>query len=460
MPHTQPRARSRHYALMSLVALLVACAPSGALLAQSAARPLWTRDSIRSSILGEQRFLRISLPAFYDAPWNAPERFPVLIVLDAEVELPFTATAATARTLGEGSGVPAMPPVIIVGVETPNPGRFRDMTPPPVRPFVGRLPGFPAPGGAREFLRFLSEELRPYIAARYRTQSTTVLAGHSLTGSFAAWAFGQAPEFLDGAIALSPTPGWLTDDALAGRQVLDGIAGRTAPGRLFLATGTAERHVDAGGQLFATELRTRNVAGLAFEHQRIPGVAHFHTGGPLGMIPGLQFVFRPISLSGFQLEHEEGEDRLSKFTAMFDSTRRAFLLGARQLGLAERLPLNFLSLQARGLTDTALAPLQLRLCLEIAASYPTLWNGHDCAGDALARMGRTPEAAASYRRGSEAARTVGDSATAERLTRKAEPPRGRPDARRDDRAAPRTGSDAMREPRRTVSGMPASTPAR
>ena len=182
--------------------------------------------------------MRISLPAFYGAPYLAPERFPVLIVLDASAELPFTAIAATARTLAEGTNTPAMPPLIIVGVETPNPSRFRDLTPPPVRPFVPSA-GFPNPGGAPAFLRFLSEELRPYIAAQYRTQSATFLAGHSLSGSFAAWAFGHAPEFLTGAIALSPTPGWLTDDALAGRQVLDGIAARTRPGRLFLATVSA-----------------------------------------------------------------------------------------------------------------------------------------------------------------------------------------------------------------------------
>lgn len=426
MPHKQTVVTSRYHALRALVALLlVACAPTRSLLAQNTIPPLWTRDSIRSSILGEIRFLRISLPAFYNAAWNAPERFPLLIRLDAEAELPFTAIAATARQLGLGGGTPVMPQVIIVGVETPNPGRFHDLTPPPVRPFVGLLPGFRAPGGAPAFLRFLSEELHPYIAARYRTQSTTILAGHSLSGSFAAWAFGQAPNFLAGAIALSPTPGWLNDEALAGRQVLDGIAARTTPGRLFLATGTAERYLDTAVQLFAAELRARNVAGLVFEHQRIPEVSHGLTGGPLGMIPGLQFLFRPVSLSGFQPEFEDGEDALSKFSAIYDSTRAAYLLGAHQLGLAERLPLDFLSQHALRYGGPALAPLRLRLCQEMTTGYPTLWNGYDCAGDALARIGRASEATASYLRGSEAARIAGDSATAERLKRKAEP---RPDA--------------------------------
>ena len=139
----------------------------------------------------------------------------------------------------------------------------------------------------------------------------------------------------------------------------------------------------------------------------------------------------PSSYSGWKPESEDGEDALSKFSAIYDSTRTAYLLGARQLGLLQRLPLNFLGLHARQLGWPAVAPLQLRLCQEITTWYPTLWNGFDCAGDALARIGRAAEATASYRRGSEAARIAGDSATAERIRRKAEPRPDAPDAQRE-----------------------------
>lgn len=420
MPRKYSLVASHFRALKALIAfLLVACATGRHLLAQNANQTIWTRDSIHSSILGETRFLRISLPAFYNAAWNAPERFPVLIALDADMDLVFTASAASVRIMAEGlnAGTPTIPPLIIVGVETPNPGRFHDLTPPPIRPFVP-LDGFRAPGGAPAFLRFLSEELRPYIAARYRTNSSTFLAGHSLSGSFAAWAFGHAPDFLSGVIALSPTPGWLTEDTLAGRQVIDGIAARSKPGRLFLASGSAEHYLGSGVQSFAAALHPRSASGVVFEYAKIPDAAHGQVAF-LGMIPGLRYIFRPVSLASYQLEFEDGEDRLAKFSAMFDSTRNAFVTGARQLGLPERLPFSFLGLQARGMTDATLAPLQLRLCQEMVASYPTLWNGHDCAGDALARLRRASEAAASHGRAIEAARSVGDSATADRLTRKA-----------------------------------------
>ena len=79
-------------------------------------------------------------------------------------------------------------------------------------------------------------------------------------------------------------------------------------------------------------------------------------------MPGLLFLFRPASLSSSQLEFEDGEDRLSKFSAVFDSTYAAYLLGALQLALLERLPESFLGLQSRGVGDTVLAPPQFRLC--------------------------------------------------------------------------------------------------
>ena len=40
----------------------------------------------------------------------------------------------------------------------------------------------PTAGGADEFLRFLSDELIPWVEGQYRTASFRVLVGHSLGG--------------------------------------------------------------------------------------------------------------------------------------------------------------------------------------------------------------------------------------------------------------------------------------
>ena len=385
--------------------------------AQSTALLLWTRDSIHSQVLGETRALRISLPVGYDARDYAAERYPVLIVLDADADIPFAATIANARAMG-GTNAPAMPRLIIVGVETGGRNRFRDLTLPTADDTAHRVDGG---GGAPAFLRFLSTELQPYLATRYRTLPFTVLSGHSLSGSFARWAFGQAPQFLAGAIALSPSP-------LETARILDGIQARGTPGRLIVVTGTAEGGLDSAAQSFAAALRSRNVAALAFAHERIADVSHDHTA-TLGMIPGLRFIFRPGSLSAYQIGFDEvsaTSAMLSRFNAVFDSTRAAYLRGAAELGLPQRLPLSFLVSQGNWYQAPATAPLLMRLCQEMVGFYPTLFRGFECAGDAQTRLGHSAEAAASYRRAIDAARALGDSAAADRIARKAATSSGKP----------------------------------
>jgi hypothetical protein len=110
----------------TLVIALVANAPVRA--QDPANPPLWIKDSIRSTVLGETRMLRISLPLEYDAREFAAVRYPVLIVLDADEDPYFTANVASVRALGV-AGPPMIPRLIIVGVETPDGmSRIHDMT--------------------------------------------------------------------------------------------------------------------------------------------------------------------------------------------------------------------------------------------------------------------------------------------------------------------------------------------
>jgi hypothetical protein len=233
-----------------------------------------------------------------------------------------------------------------------------------------------------------------------------------LTGFFATWAFGQSPDFLKGVMAVSPTP-------LEPKRVLDGIMARTAPGRLFVVNGTAEAYLDSATQEFAAALNARPIPGRVFEYRRLAEVSH-EQAGPQGMVPALLFMFRPVSLAGYQFELLDGALPTARFHFVFDSTRQAYVRGAHQLDLPERLPIGFLLSQRLSYQDVGLAPLLLRVCEEIITSYPALWHGPDCAGDAQLRLGRATEARASFHRAAERARAAGDTASAVRLTRKAD----------------------------------------
>lgn len=409
--------RHNRRALTILAALLMGTSPiTNPLRAQPGSPVLWMADSIRSQVLGSTRQLRVALPLGYDAPENAMERYAVLIVLDADFEPAFSATVANVRALSGLSGA-VLPRMIVVGVPTGN-TRYHDMTPPPDDSATA-----PGAGGAPAFLQFLSTELRPYVAARYRgTHNTMVLVGHSLSGLFTNWAFGHAPQFVTGAIALSPSPN-LDGLKSAGQQVREGLMARTAPGRLFILTSTSEDGLDSANSVLAAKLRARPKPRWEFEHQRVTGASH-STTEVIGVVPGLRFVFRPASLDGLMWHNDGTEASVSKLIVAFDSARAVYVRGADELHLPPRLPFLWLINQSNAISDPRAARLRLHLCQATIDFYPTRWNGFECAGDTEVKLGRREEAEANYRRGVEVARTAGDSAAAERIVRKEQGLRG------------------------------------
>ena len=374
--------------------------------AQGAAPPLWTVQTLESKVLGAARRIRVSLPPGYEAPENAEERYGVLISLDGQADVTFGATAAMTHAMAAGSS-PAIPRLIVVGVETRDATRYRDTTPP--------FPGAPdGAGGAPAFLRFLSTELRPHLAARYRTNSVTVLLGHSMTALFTAWAFGQASD-LTAAVAFSPSLP-VASGGFA-RQALDGIIARRTPGRLFLAIGSQEgAPMVEASQTFIAGLNARPSAGRDVEFYEVPDASHGNTVS-LGLVKALQFVFRPVSLAGHPLERSGLEFEAPKLVEIFEGIRDRYLRGTRQLGMPERLPLTFLRYWSRTQAPE-LAPFALRVCEELMTSYPPVFTGYECAADAQARLGRSEEAGANYRRGIDLARKAGNVDAAERIARK------------------------------------------
>jgi len=129
--------------------------------------------------------------------------FPVFYVLDGDA---FFATAIEIARMREWG---RLSPSIIVGVAYPSrsfydgPRRTYDFTPP------GEVdPDFVASelGGANQFLGFLTNELKPWVAAHYRVDpSRQIIFGHSLAGMFVLHAMVTAPRSFDVYLVASPT---------------------------------------------------------------------------------------------------------------------------------------------------------------------------------------------------------------------------------------------------------------
>jgi predicted alpha/beta superfamily hydrolase len=235
------------------------------------------RHEIMSGELNELREISVVLPQEYLDQPNAS--YPVLYVLDGIEQMPHTVGTATAlHTYGE------MPALIIVGVDSTD--RTLDMTP-------TVLPGVENSGGADKFLDFLVDELKPYIAERYRTNNYSMLAGHSFGGLLVTYSLIARPEEYQARFAFSPSLRFL------GSELVKQLKARITAGmdRSFFymnVGGEQQRVLDA----FHSTRTTLSGASqdLAWKAVELPDETHFTTP-VIGQFQVFRELFRDWKLS-------------------------------------------------------------------------------------------------------------------------------------------------------------------
>jgi len=384
--------------LLSAIALipLLSSRPLGG---QMAASPItWTQQTLKSTALGTERRLFISLPQDYG--WNRGRRYPVLLLLDAEDVEQFTAAVANARFLGSRDETP---PLIIVGI--PNGAdRTHDLTPTAASP---PLTQFPTAGGADHFLTFLADEVLPAVRQQYRTLPLAILAGHSFGGLFGAYA-ATRPTAFGAIIAMSPSLWWNNDSAAV--RYADLVAHRTAPLRLFVSSGAYEPPIDRTTLRFAARLDSAKNPTVAFGHRRYVDDSHGLTPLP-SLVDGLRFIFKPVSLASTPFNRFEPTgtppDSTTVLAGLAEMQRR-YAAGARSLGLPEDLPESAIN----GVGGLAIYFKQPGAALAIlrrdVERFPESAMAYDGLGDALIAAGDTAGAVKAYRQAVTNAQQAGD----------------------------------------------------
>lgn len=215
---------------------------------QSVSIPDTEVHPIHSTIVNDDFELWIARPqaGFIPTPAEPPK---VLFVLDAN--LCFGTVVETTRLMHKLYG--ELPPLLVLGIAYPTEDSFlqgrlrnRDFTPSEDNRFDEMAATFtpptpvrsvePAMGGADAFLRFLEEEVKPYVAARFEfSQSKTTVFGSSLGGLLVTYASLQRPEMFSHFIAASPSLWW-------DNEMMFEIEPNSAPcgTQLFLTAGGLE----------------------------------------------------------------------------------------------------------------------------------------------------------------------------------------------------------------------------
>lgn len=145
-------------------------------------------ETITSSILGQDRKVKIQLPRDYS--YNSNTKYPIFIVFDGDYM--FESVAGNVDHIGYWED---MPPAIVVGINQVD-TRFEDCM------FSGKN-SLPVDSSAN-FFEFIGMELMPYIEKKYRVGTFRVAVGHGDTANFINYYLLKPQPMFQGFICISP----------------------------------------------------------------------------------------------------------------------------------------------------------------------------------------------------------------------------------------------------------------
>ena len=246
------------------------------------------RDSINSAILNEKRIIQVVLPRGYK-PGTA-DKYDVLYVLDGDGN---TKLAMDVQRFIEDEAY--MPKIIVVGVL--NTDRNRDLTP-------THVDDNKTSGGADKFLRFLKNELIPYINKTYPSNGDNTIFGHSFGGLFVTYALLNDPQVFQSYIAADPSYWW--DKGYMNKVAIDKLSRIANFNKTFYITGREGEPYKGMGIVTMDSILKKNApADLIWKDVPYPDETHGSVRLK-SMYDGLKFTYAGYNTKGVEFHPMNG----------------------------------------------------------------------------------------------------------------------------------------------------------
>ncbi len=230
--------------------------------------------TIESKILSEERTISVFLPIGYQ---DNDFRYPVVYTLDGHF-VPRLMNVTSAMEHLDGQGM--IPQMIIIGIDAPN--SIRDY-------FPTELEGRPGSGQADNFIKFISDELQPWVDSTYRTVPYNILSGASNSGLLTFYTYLSQPELFSAYLAASPSIGWCKEFILEKISDRFGQDIQTAPAiYMNYATDDIESIVLSAMPDFVSSLENSIPEHLRWEMEILEDVGHVPF---VSFYNGLEFIF-------------------------------------------------------------------------------------------------------------------------------------------------------------------------
>lgn len=272
--------------------------------------PKIEKHLIKSKFVDQTYEIHVMLPV---SKKDGSERFPVLYMTDANAGIPISQMTRNMQLAGE------LPRFIVVGIGYPVDTvynslylRERDLTPTqierprynlPIEGIVEVKKGKKS-GGAAEFLKFIREQLKPFIDKQYNTvPDDTGYFGHSLGGLFGLYVLFHEPETFNRYVIGSPAIWW--DDGIAfsyAQKFLD--ANSSLDATVYMAVGGMEERIRPKTRWVSNVSRLdallsgKAIDGFSLKTEIFPEEAHISVFSMLHS-RGLRAVYGPAKRHPF-----------------------------------------------------------------------------------------------------------------------------------------------------------------
>ncbi len=236
---------------------------------------------LKSRILSEDRSIWVHLPANYN---NTTDTYPVMYLLDGEGNFNYASEMVNFLAGYDRNRIPDMIVVAIVNVN-----RGRDFTPIYLKNADGSSDTNKviSTEGAGKFLKYITDEVLPYIDTHYRVQPYRILAGHSLGGLFALYAKETKPELFPATILISPAISVVHDHMI--NNISSFLTGsHLHNGKLFFSIGNENtQKVD----LLAVKLKQSAPIWFNWYYKEYEDENHFSVPYK-SLFDGLKFIYK------------------------------------------------------------------------------------------------------------------------------------------------------------------------
>ena len=373
-------------------------------LAEDTATPITIGERLilPSEVLGETRELLIYRPPGYD---YSDKRYHVLYLLDGNRH--FHSVTGIVRFLTANSRIPDVM-VVAIPNNRDRIKRIRDLTPGMPAPGAGYAitnlqehiqSNFPTSGGADHFLRFLSDEVIPFVDKHYRTEPHRTLAGHSLGGLFTVHTLLSRPELFTNYIAISPSA-WWSGQELSDKTESFLLAHPGLIANLYLSIGNEGKRMLGNAWRLSAALEEQAPESLQWQFEQLASESHSSVVHK-SLYQGLEAVYSDWRIPDLAKLVENGSSNI--VDAHFErlSEKYGYRIPTPE-GIVNQLGYSLLRRQN---PEAAIAAFKRN-----TQAFPKSANTFDSLGDGYRAAGQFQQAKSSYSRAVELAHAASDPA--------------------------------------------------